>query len=126
MLERTNLEDCITTRDGLSGNVVSAIAEDDGGNLWVGTEDGGLNCFKDGKFASYQASEDGLPGNDISCLYLDNDGVLWVGTSGHGLARFHKGKWTRYSKRGRPRQRQHQLHHRETTQVIYGLAPIWD
>ena len=57
----------------------------------------GLNCFKDGKFISYQASENGLPGNDISCLYLDQDGDLWVGTSGHGLARFHKGKWTRYS-----------------------------
>ena len=63
-------------RDGLSGNIVRAIAEDAGGNLWVGTENRGLNCFKDGKFTSYQASENGLPGNDISCLYADNDGSL--------------------------------------------------
>ena len=67
------------------------------GDLWIGTENQGLNCFKDGKFISFQASEKGLPGNDISCLYADPDGVLWVGTGGHGLARFQDGKWTRYS-----------------------------
>ncbi|MGA9779307.1 MAG: two-component regulator propeller domain-containing protein [Verrucomicrobiia bacterium] len=88
-----------TMRDGLSGNAISAMAEDAAGNLWVGTGDGGLSCFKDGRFVSYRASEDGLPGNDVSCLYVDQDGNLWVGTSGHGLARFHDGKWTRYSKR---------------------------
>jgi ligand-binding sensor domain-containing protein/signal transduction histidine kinase len=86
-----------TTRDGLSENVVRAIAEDADGNLWVGTGDQGLDFFKDGKFISYQAAENGLPGNDISCLYADQDGVLWVGTSGHGLGRFQNGKWTRYS-----------------------------
>jgi streptogramin lyase len=86
-----------TTRDGLSENTIRAITEDADGNLWVGTENHGLNFFKAGKFISYQATENGLPGNDISCLYADKDGVLWVGTAGHGLARFQNGKWTRYS-----------------------------
>ena len=86
-----------TARDGLSENVVRAIAEDADGNLWVGTENHGLNFFKDGKFISHLATKTGLPGNDISCLYADKDDVLWVGTSGHGLARFQNGKWTRYS-----------------------------
>ena len=86
-----------TTRDGLSENVIRAIAEDADGNLWVGTEKQGLNSFKDGKFIPYQASENGLPGNDISCVYADTNGVLWVGTAGHGLARFKNGNWTRYS-----------------------------
>jgi ligand-binding sensor domain-containing protein/signal transduction histidine kinase len=86
-----------TTHDGLSENIVRAIAEDAEGNLWIGTESQGLNFFKAEKFISFQAAGNGLPGNDISCLYLDRDGVLWVGTSGHGLARFYKGKWARYS-----------------------------
>lgn len=86
-----------TTHDGLSENIVRAIAEDAAGNFWIGLESGGLNFFKDGKFVSYRAKENGLPGNDISALYADPDGVLWVGTSGHGLARFQNGKWTRYS-----------------------------
>jgi len=86
-----------TTHDGLSENTVRAIAQDADGNFWIGTENQGLDFFKDGKFISYQKSESGLPGNDISCLYADKDGVLWIGTSGHGLARFQNGKWTRYS-----------------------------
>ena len=86
-----------TLQDGLSENVVRAIAEDADGNFWVGTENQGLNFFKDGKFISYRAKENGLPGNDISCLCADGDGSLWVGTFGHGLARFRDGKWTRYS-----------------------------
>jgi ligand-binding sensor domain-containing protein/signal transduction histidine kinase len=86
-----------TSNDGLSGNVVRAIAETTNGDLWIGTENQGLNCFKDGNFVSIQASKKGLPGNDISCLYADPAGVLWVGTGGHGLARFQDGNWTRYS-----------------------------
>jgi ligand-binding sensor domain-containing protein/signal transduction histidine kinase len=98
-LARWNGQDwkLFTTRDGLSENVVRAIAEDADGNLWIGTGNHGLNFFKGGKFISFQASEGGLPGNDISCLYVDKNDVLWVGTSGHGLARFQNGKWTRYS-----------------------------
>jgi ligand-binding sensor domain-containing protein/two-component sensor histidine kinase len=88
----------LTTQDGLSENIVRAIAEDADENLWVGTKSHGLIFFKDGKFISYLATENGLPGNDISCLYADKDGVLWVGTAGHGLARFQNGKWARYSK----------------------------
>jgi signal transduction histidine kinase/ligand-binding sensor domain-containing protein len=88
-----------STRDGLAGNVISAMADDAAGNLWIGTKDGGLNCFKDGKFVTYPAADSGPPGNDISCLYPDKAGDVWVGTSGHGLARRHQGHWTRYTKR---------------------------
>ena len=86
-----------TTQEGLSENIVRAIAEDAQGQLWIGTESHGLDLFSDGKFTSYPATESGLPGNDISCLCLDSEGVLWVGTSGHGLARYCQGNWTRYS-----------------------------
>ena len=86
-----------TTRDGLSENTVRAIAQDAGGNLWVGTESRGLNLFKGEKFTSYRADSAGLPGDDISCLYLDTNSVLWVGTGGHGLARLENGNWTRYA-----------------------------
>ncbi|MEI9960146.1 MAG: two-component regulator propeller domain-containing protein [Limisphaerales bacterium] len=86
-----------TTRDGLSENIIRAIAEDAEGNLWVGTESQGLNSFKAGKFSSFRAKDGELPGNDISCLYVDKNGALWIGTSGRGMARLFQGKWTRYS-----------------------------
>ena len=37
------------------------LFEDRAGNLWIGTEDGGLSRFKDGQFTTW-TSRDGLPG----------------------------------------------------------------
>lgn len=84
----------ITTADGLSSDDVRALAEDATGNLWIGTDHGGLDRLHDGKFISFHRS-DGLPSEHISSLYADGQGTLWIGTSG-GLARLQNGKWTRY------------------------------
>ena len=73
------------------------LAEDREGNLWVGTEGGGLNRLRDGHFTCFTKTN-GLPGNSISALEVDSDGVLWVATSG-GLARFSGGKWTSYTRK---------------------------
>jgi len=81
-----------STRDGLPSNAVRALAEDEKGNLWIGTDGGGLFELSNGKISSANA-----PVNDISCLLVDRENVLWAGTSGHGLARFKDGVWTRYS-----------------------------
>lgn len=86
-----------TTRDGLSSDVVRAIADDSEGNLWIGTGGGGLNCLRDGKFTVFRKKDKELPSDNISSLYADDEGVLWIGT-GNGLARLHAGKWTRYTK----------------------------
>ena len=78
-----------STADGLPPNAVRALAEDAAGNLWIGTEGGGLFQLRDGKISAANA-----PVKDISCLTVDRDGVLWVGTSGHGLARWQNGNWS--------------------------------
>ena len=83
-----------STDDGLPPNAVRALAEDEKGNLWIGTDGGGLFELRDGKISDAHA-----PVRDISCLLVDRENVLWVGTSGHGLARFQGGAWTRYSTR---------------------------
>jgi ligand-binding sensor domain-containing protein/signal transduction histidine kinase len=85
-----------TTRDGLSSDSVRAIIEDAAGNLWIGTERGGLNCLRDGKLTVFRKSAAGLPSDNVSALWVDSEDVLWVGTSG-GLARLQDGKWTRYT-----------------------------
>ena len=81
-----------STGDGLPPNAVRALADDAAGNLWIGTEGGGLFSLRGGKISPVAA-----PVNDISCLLVDRDDALWVGTAGHGLARLSKGNWTRYS-----------------------------
>ena len=78
-----------SSKDGLPPNSIRALAEDAAGNLWIGTEGGGLFQLRDGKISNARA-----PVKDVSCLLVDCDGVLWVGTSGHGLARWQNGSWS--------------------------------
>ena len=81
-----------TSGDGLPKNAVRALADDAAGNLWIGTEGGGLFSMRDGKITPVVA-----PVADISSLLVDHNQALWVGTAGHGLARLAKNIWTRYS-----------------------------
>lgn len=85
-------------------NKVKAIYEDRHGNLWIGTEGGGLNLFnpdrEDFTRFRYSCPDDQKPGTGIDLvqdIYEDNDGILWLGTWG-GLLRFDpsKGEWRRY------------------------------
>jgi ligand-binding sensor domain-containing protein/signal transduction histidine kinase len=85
-----------TTRDGLSADAVRALADDAEGNLWIGTDRGGLNRLRDGRVTVFRKRDGGLPSDNISALLADAEGVLWVGT-GAGLARFHAGRWTRFT-----------------------------
>jgi signal transduction histidine kinase/ligand-binding sensor domain-containing protein len=78
-----------SVHDGLPPNAVRALADDDRGNLWIGTEGGGLFLLRDGKISPVAA-----PVKDISALLMDHDGVLWAGTFGHGLAWLAQGHWT--------------------------------
>ena len=78
-----------SAKEGLPPHSIRALAEDATGNLWLGTEGGGLFRLRGGKISNANA-----PVKDVSCLLVDRDGVLWVGTSGHGLARWENGKWS--------------------------------
>ncbi len=77
----------------LSHNTVKAMLEDRTGNLWIGTDGGGLNLFRqaDQSFAHYRHSPThpaSLSNDDIRSLLEDSNGRLWVGTDGGGLDRF--------------------------------------
>jgi ligand-binding sensor domain-containing protein/signal transduction histidine kinase len=87
-----------TTQDGLSADVIRALADDPDDALWIGTVGGGLNRFENGHFTSFH-KQHGLPSEDISSLYVDSEGVLWIGTFGSGLARLEAGRWTHYTLR---------------------------
>jgi ligand-binding sensor domain-containing protein/signal transduction histidine kinase len=67
-------------REGLNSGPVQSLLGDSAGALWIGTADGGLSCWKDGKFATY-TTRDGLPADSITALAEDNEGALWVGTA---------------------------------------------
>ena len=78
-----------TTRDGLSGELISSLCAARDGGLWIGTS-GGLNLFRGDRFFRY-GPEKGLPSSPVFCVAQDRDGDVWVGLIGGGLARLHDG-----------------------------------
>jgi len=74
----------------ISKGAIRAIIEDQHGNLWIGTQGGGLNKFDRAseKFTHYTYQENspaGISGNDIITMYLDRQEKLWIGTYSAGL-----------------------------------------
>ena len=70
----------------LAGNRVLSMYEDREGNLWVGTDSGGLNMLRDQSFTTF-TTQDGLSGNLVRCGLQSSTGELWIGTDGAGLNR---------------------------------------
>ena len=68
-----------TTND-LSFVSVRAILEDSHGNLWVGSNDEGLQKISGASKKTY-SMKNGLPNNSIRCLAEDKKGNVWVGTA---------------------------------------------
>jgi len=66
----------ISTEQGLTGNNVYFITQDNIGYLWIATETG-LSRFDGNTFKNYTVKE-GLPGNDINMLMTDKKGRLWI------------------------------------------------
>lgn len=73
----------------LNNEFVNSVFVDDGGNVWIGTDKGGIN-----RFSIYQKSfysmknhpddENSLSNNTINSILCDGS-RLWVGTAGGGL-----------------------------------------
>lgn len=85
----TGFENDPNDTTSLSHNDVTSITEDHLGNLWVGTNGGGLNLFdkKTGKFKRYMKTSgadnvksNSIINNYITNLYTDKQGYLWICT----------------------------------------------
>ncbi|MCX6581187.1 MAG: helix-turn-helix domain-containing protein [Candidatus Aminicenantes bacterium] len=74
----------------LNNDKITALYEDSGGGLWVGTDGGGLSRMKDHEWTSYTAKE-GLSNDSVRVLYGDRQGNLWIGAA-NGLNRLAPGK----------------------------------
>ena len=80
----------LTTKDGLSNNVVRCILQDRQGFMWFGTGGQGLNKFDGYNFTAYTCiPEDtsGISNNWIMCIIEDSKGFIWIGTP-NGLNKF--------------------------------------
>ncbi len=73
-------------------DVFLSAAEDREGNLWLGTESGGLAVLRDRKFSTLTA-ENGLSDEYVLALAQPPTGHVGVGTKGGGLNVFRDGKF---------------------------------
>lgn len=66
--------------EGLPQSEVLSLIQDRKGNLWLGTNGGGISRFNGTKFFTYNRKH-GLADNNIRILYQDTNENLWIGTS---------------------------------------------
>jgi len=78
---------------GPGGSVATVLYEDEGGTLWVGTDQGVVR-YQDGQLVP--VAEGALTGA-VMRLLRDRAGALWVGTADDGLQRWAEGDVTRWT-----------------------------
>jgi hypothetical protein len=84
------VEQVLTTDQGLPNDIVRALASGANGALWVGTAEG-LAQLVDGQVEQVLTTERGLPDNAVLALLPTGEGALWVGTA-DGLAQLVDGQ----------------------------------
>ncbi|RLD43445.1 MAG: hypothetical protein DRI86_10020 [Bacteroidetes bacterium] len=82
-IRNSKINQHISINDGLLSNLITAIAADDKGDIFIGTNMG-LNIVnpKTNEIQSFQ-QKDGFIGIEVKpgAMYKDNDGNMWVGTA---------------------------------------------
>jgi diguanylate cyclase (GGDEF)-like protein len=76
--------------DSIPSGVVTSLAQDADGLIWIGTEEG-LVRYDGYRFRHYvhnAADPHSLAGSYISSLHVDAEGFLWIGTGSDGLSRY--------------------------------------
>ena len=79
----------------LPHNRVLALAQDEAGRLWTGTESG-LGCYDGTVWHVYRASDFGLRGDRVNALGVGSAGRVWLGTDA-GAAVFDGEAWQTYT-----------------------------
>lgn len=72
--------------DGPASTVITGLATDSQGTLWIGTAAGLSQRRHDGSWSTLRG-KDGLPVESITAIDLDGQDRLWIGTA-HGLVQY--------------------------------------
>ena len=101
-LDRINFNN-LSTKDGLSSNLITDIYQDSIGYMWIGTEDG-LNQYNGNIVMQYKyesGNKNSLTSTCITSINEDVDSNIWVGTdSGLNIINRNENKITRIEANG--------------------------
>ena len=75
-----------TAKQGLGSSIVNCVYQDSRGDIWFGTQSGGVSRFNGNTFKTFTKAN-GLVGNDVTCVTEDPSGNVWIGTS-EGVSKF--------------------------------------
>jgi ligand-binding sensor domain-containing protein/signal transduction histidine kinase/AraC-like DNA-binding protein/ActR/RegA family two-component response regulator len=101
----------------LSNPSIYTLLEDRAGDLWMGTNGGGIDVLHpDGSITKHRftGARDSVSNNYIRCLMEDHDGQIWVGTYSGGISVYNPGtkKFTVYDN----------VVHHLSNQVVFSLC----
>lgn len=79
----------------LTNDVITSVEEDDRGNIWVGTDHGGVNIInkKTGAITYLWHDETdphSIAQNTIKSMYRDDTNIIWLGTYKNGVCYYHE------------------------------------
>ena len=82
---------------GLNDNILSIIKEDHLGNIWIGTNEHGINILNPQNekitcIFSTGTDKMSMPANSVKAILEDADKNFWIGTNGTGLYYYTSGK----------------------------------
>ncbi|MGQ0829916.1 MAG: ligand-binding sensor domain-containing protein, partial [Bacteroidota bacterium] len=83
--------DNYTVQDGIVQSNVSAIVQDNSGDIWLGTESG-VSRFNGKTFQNY-STDDGLADNNITAILLDRKGFIWFAHANGDLTKYNGEKF---------------------------------
>jgi len=84
-----------TTEQGLANNSLASITEDETGNIWFGTQGGGISRYYGNAFTNFNAVK-GLGRSSVWSIGEDKMKNLWVGSS-EGVSRYDGKSVTNFS-----------------------------
>jgi ligand-binding sensor domain-containing protein len=83
---------------GLKRSVIACMLQDKSGNLWFGTNGGGVSKY-DGKSFTHFTEKEGLSNNTVSSILEDKSGNLWFGTYGGGVSKYDGKSFTHFTEK---------------------------
>jgi len=82
---------------GLPGNDVNALIEDQQGRVWVAFQEGGLSCWENNTLINFSEREGMATHAEIYSLFEDSNGTIWIGTAGWGAIAYDGHTFFHYS-----------------------------
>jgi len=79
-------EEVMTTKDGLSSNLIRRILKASDGSMWLATRSGGVMRWMDDKVTDLYNAENGLASNFVLAIAEDNNENIVVGTHSGGIS----------------------------------------